>query len=160
MTEPPSIHPQLEPLAFLVGSWTGEGRGIYPTIDDFSYREEVTFSHDGRPFLAYEQRTFHPETGAPMHRESGFWRCVGEGSVEVMLAHNIGQAELSLGRVEGTTVKLATASLTASPTAKTVEGLERTYKLEGDILHCEMHMAFADNAMQNHLVARLTRTSA
>jgi hypothetical protein len=157
---PPAIHPQLEPLAFLIGSWTGDGRGIYPSIDDFSYREEVNFGHDGRPFLSYEQRTFHPETGAPMHREIGFWRHTGDGKVEVMLAHNIGQAELSLGRVEGTTVRLTTDSLTPSPSAKSVEGLERTYTLKDDVLHYEMHMAFSDHAMQNHLSAMLKRVPA
>ena len=158
MAEPP-VHPQLEPLSFLVGSWAGEGKGIYPSIDDFSYREELTFGHDGRPFLAYEQRTFHPVSGAPMHREIGFWRSVGEGKVEVVLAHNIGQAEVSLGSVEGDRVDVTTTSVEPSPSAKDVACLRRIYEVKGDTLEYEMHMAFDEHELQNHLTGRLTRRS-
>ena len=154
-----SVHPQLEPLAFLVGIWSGEGRGIYPSIDDFTYREELTFGHDGRPFLVYEQRTFHPVTGAPMHRETGFWRSVGEGKVEVVLAHNIGQAELSLGTVQGARVDVTTISVSPTPTAKDVDTLRRIYEVEGDELGYEMHMAFGEHGLQNHLTGRLNRSA-
>ena len=43
----------------LLGTWKGRGRGQYPTLDaDFTYGQEVTFSHDGRPFLHYEARAW------------------------------------------------------------------------------------------------------
>lgn len=157
MTDQRPIHDLLRPLAFLVGRWTGEGRGIYPSIDGFDYREEVTFDHDGRPFLSYEQRTFNIETGAPMHREMGFWRSLGDGRVEVVLAHNIGQAELSLGTVEGPQVEVSTISVTPSPSAKDVAGLKRIYEVSGDTLDYEMHMAFGEHELQNHLSGRLQR---
>src|SRR3954447_26474014 len=47
----PGIHPALEPIAWLVGSWWGFGVGGYPTIDSFRYEQEITFGSDGRPFL-------------------------------------------------------------------------------------------------------------
>ena len=153
----PSAHPQLEPLSFLIGSWAGEGKGIYPSIDDFTYREELTFSHDGRPFLSYEQRTFHPVTGAPMHREIGFWRSVGDGRLEVVLAHNIGQAEISLGSVNGRRVDVTTTSVEPSPTAKDVACLRRIYEVTADTLEYEMHMAFGEHELQNHLSGRLKK---
>jgi THAP domain-containing protein 4 len=39
------IHPNLEKtVSFLIGTWKGEGVGIYPTIKTFEYEEELTFT--------------------------------------------------------------------------------------------------------------------
>ena len=50
-TIPENLHPDLMPLAWLVGSWRGKGRGEYPNVPAFEFAQEVSFNHDGRPFL-------------------------------------------------------------------------------------------------------------
>ncbi len=50
---PEGLHPDLNPLAWMIGTWRGKGHGEYPGIADFQFAQEVTFSHDGRPFLTY-----------------------------------------------------------------------------------------------------------
>jgi len=95
------LNPALKPVAFLLGTWRGEGEGQYPTIKPFRYREEIRFTHNGKPFLIYTQRTEAIDTGQPLHGEAGYLRLVGDGRLEFVIAQPIGFAEISLGRVNG-----------------------------------------------------------
>lgn len=47
------LHKLLKPLEAFIGTWRGKGKGIYPTIKSFSYGEEATFAHWGKPVLSY-----------------------------------------------------------------------------------------------------------
>ncbi|SDD38950.1 protein of unknown function [Sanguibacter gelidistatuariae] len=51
---PEGLAPEVYPLAWLVGSWRGEGVISYPGIDDAPFVQDVTFDHDGGPYLRYE----------------------------------------------------------------------------------------------------------
>ena len=53
-----SMHAALEPIAFLLGRWEGAGVGGYPTIESFRFGQEITFEHNGKPFLSYQSRTW------------------------------------------------------------------------------------------------------
>jgi hypothetical protein len=37
MAGEPPLHLEVEPIAFLLGTWRGEGKGEYPTIEPFAY---------------------------------------------------------------------------------------------------------------------------
>ena len=75
----PPAHPDLAPLAALLGTWRGEGEGSYPTIEPFRYSEEISFTQVGKPFLAYRQATVNLATGLPAHAEAGYWRPAERG---------------------------------------------------------------------------------
>jgi hypothetical protein len=91
------LHPNLEELAPLLGTWAGRGAGEYPTIQPFEYFEEVVFTHVGKPFLVYGQKTKAVADGKPLHAETGFLRVPQPGNVELVLAHPSGITEIEVG---------------------------------------------------------------
>lgn len=157
----PDLHPDVAVLAPLLGTWEGSGTGEYPTIDDFAYLESITFGHVGKPFVAYTQRTRHPETSAPMHAETGYLRVPRPGSIEIVMAQPSGLAEIYEGAVVGGDVPLVidvrSTSINATATAKEVTITERTISVTGDDLHYTFRMAAVGQPLQHHLSATLHR---
>jgi len=155
----PDLHPSLVPLAFLLGSWRGEGVGGYPTMADFGYGEETTFWHEGKPVLHYRQRTWRLDDLTPSHAEAGYWRPQPDGSLEVVLAHPTGIAEIYVGTIEGTRVSLATDVVVRTSSAKEVTSLTRLYGLvEGNLMYA-VDMAAVGQRLQPHLSATLKRVA-
>ena len=155
------MHPDVEPIAFLLGTWRGEGHGVYPTIASFDYGEEIRFGAvPGKPFLTYQQRTWALDDQRPLHAEAGYWRPKPDGRLEVVMAHPTGFAEIELGVVEGGRVRLATVSVERTPTAKTVTRLERDIEVDGDTLHYTVRMATDGGDAHWHLEATLRREPA
>lgn len=153
----PTLHADLEPLAFLLGTWRGEGEGEYPTIVSFAYGEEVRFWHVGKPFLAYSQRTWALDDDRPLHAETGYWRPQPDGGVEVIMAHPFGIAEIEIGAVTGQRVELMTHIVEGSPTAKEITRVERSLHVAGDALTYDLRMAAVGQPITHHLHAELFR---
>jgi hypothetical protein len=155
------LHPDVDVLAPLLGSWSGTGAGSYPTIEPFRYREEIVFGHSGKPFVAYRQATVRLDTGLPAHAEAGYLRGTGGGRLELVLAHPTGIAELSEGEVivtaGGIELHLVSVSVARTATAKDVTRVERTITVEGDVLRYEVAMAAVGQPHQHHLAAELHR---
>jgi hypothetical protein len=86
----------------------------------------------------------------------------------LVLAHPTGVTEIATGTVtqvddpEGTTlvIELVSTAVGLSPTAKSVVGVERTFRLRADTLDYTLRMAAVDQPMQHHLAASLRRLSA
>ena len=109
-TIPEGLHPDLNPLAWMVGTWRGKGRGEYPTIPTFEFAQEVTFNHDGRPFLNYFSRSWiidaEGEIIRPAASEVGFWRVKEKNVLEVVISHNTGISEGWVGQFDGPKIQL------------------------------------------------------
>lgn len=159
--QPGDPHPDLAPVAFLLGRWEGAGVGGYPTIESFRFGQEISFSHNGKPFLIYTSRTWLLDgdgtPGRALAMETGFWRCQPEGSVEVLLAHPTGITEIYLGEVSGTTIEMKTDVVARTATAKEVTAGRRLYGLIGNDLAWAYDMAAVGYSLQPHMSAQLKR---
>jgi hypothetical protein len=158
---PPDLHPDLQALAALLGTWQGRGSGDYPTIEPFEYLEEVAFSHVGKPFLAYGQKTRAAADGKPLHAETGYLRVPRPGHVELVLAHPSGITEIEVGTYtsDGTAIELdmSTIQVGRTPTAKEVTALGRRFRVDGDELSYSLQMGAVGQPLQHHLSAVLHR---
>lgn len=161
MTEPP-LHPLCAPVAFLLGAWRGEGHGGYPGMQPFRYGEEMRVWHVGKPYLAFEQRTWALDedgvAGRLLHGESGYLRCLEGGGLELVVAMAPGHVEVSAGRVDGTRISLESVGVLDAPSAVTVSAVKRAWWLEAEVLRYDVEMAALDQAMTWHLSAELRRS--
>lgn len=159
----PELHPDLEPIAFLVGRWEGAGVGGYPTIESFNFGQEIVFGHNGKPFLSYTSRTWLLDEAGnkvrPLGTETGFWRQLPNRQLEVCLSHPTGIVEIYVGEVVFNKIELVSDVLARTETAKEVNGLKRLYGLvEGDLAYA-IDMAAVGQPLTAHLSARLHKVS-
>jgi hypothetical protein len=155
----PKMNEALEPVSWLLGTWRGAGKGIYPTIDDFEYEEELHFWHAGKPVMAYTSKTWSPDDGRALHSEMGYWRPQADGSIEIAIAHSFGLTEIMRGTHSPERVNLESVVFGATPTAKKVTAEARVMELREGALTYEMSMDFGDQGLQNHLTASLSKLS-
>ena len=152
----------VRPLAWLIGRWEGAGVLGYPTIESAHFGQEVEVTHDGRPFLKWESRSWilDSETGErvrPAAMESGFWRPLPDGEVELLLVHPSGILELYYGTMEPARIQLKTDGVMRSPRAKEYNAATWMYGLVESQLMWAMDMAAVGQELQSHLSATLKR---
>jgi hypothetical protein len=91
-------------LTSLLGVWTGQGKGIFPTIDSFDYFETLRIQRDPTTlFLTYEQSAelIDPEGRAirKSHWEAGVLKPMEDGSVELACVQGSGRVEVLRGKL-------------------------------------------------------------
>lgn len=156
------------PLAFLIGTWRGEGQGAVPGggAPDFPYDEELTIRNDdGLPWLTYSTRAVHPiDRHIVLHVEHGWIRpqpVADDGSiaVEMVLALPTGIVEVLHGAlVEGPSgphLELASDVIARTPTATEVSADKRMYAVRGGKLMYAIDLATGPDGLVPHLAAAL-----
>lgn len=142
----------------------GEGRGGYPTVTSFDYRETLTFTQRDEKTLAYEQRTEKRYDGTtewlPSHWESGFIRRLDNGDLEMTCAQ-MGRTEVLIGAVDfvdGTfQIHFASKIITNDPR---MVSSARTFELAGDTLRYEVEMQTTKvEQLTKHLEIALQRVN-
>lgn len=158
---PDNLHPDCGPIAWMLGTWRGNGHGQYPGIESFQFGQELIFTHDGRPFFHYMARSWVvDEQGEKLREgaiETGFLRAKPEGRVELLLTHNTGLVEIWVGDAEGGKLEIVTDAIGRVEGAQEVTGGKRLYgNVEGDLLYA-YDMAASGHELQPHTWARLQR---
>src|SRR5215216_5355222 len=129
-------------FTLLDGTWKGEGRGQFPGITSFSFRETLTFTRRDEKTLAYEQRTQKLYDGQTewleSHWENGFIRILESGEVEWISAQ-IGRTEVLTGHIESTDdlfrIRFVSKSITND---SRMISSARTFEVENSTLRYEM----------------------
>ncbi len=158
---PGDLHPDLVPIAWMIGRWEGTGRGTYPGIDDFEFGQQMDFAHNGGAFLHYLSQTFETDADGravrPLTMETGFWRPQHDGTIEVVMCHPTGYAEVWYGSITGAKIELSTDAVVRTSSAEEYTAGQRLYgNVEGDLLWT-FDKAAQGQPLQSHLWARLKR---
>ncbi|MFC7590328.1 FABP family protein [Nonomuraea antimicrobica] len=161
--EEPQVHPDLEPIAFLLGRWEGAGVGGYPTIESFNFGQEIEFGHNGKPFLTYVSRTWLLDDDGnrvrPLATESGYWRPQPDRQVEVVLAHPTGIVEIYIGEVVFHKIELRTDVVARTASAKEYTAGHRLYGLVNGNLMWAYEMAAVGHPLTDHMSAELKKVA-
>lgn len=158
---PDNLHPDCGPVAWMLGTWAGNGHGDYPTIEAFEFGQELIFTHDGRAFFHYLSRSWIIDADGEKVREgaleSGFLRCRPGGEVEWLITHQSGIAEIWHGTAEAGKLQIITDTVARTASSKEYVAGSRLYgNVEGDLLYA-FDMAAMGQDLQPHIWARLQR---
>lgn len=162
---PENLHPNLFPIAWMLGRWEGTGNGTWPGQGEFSYGCQVDFTENGGPYAHYLCQMFElDENGAavrPLLMETGFWRPQPDKSVEVVMCQPDGYAEVWYGKADGAKIELTTDAVVRTVTAtEPYTGGHRLYgNVESDLLFT-VDRATTEHPLQSYLWARLSRVTA
>lgn len=143
---PSDLHPDLVPLAFLLGDWKGAGVAALdgeegPGSEKCNFGQEVAFSHDGRDFLEYVSHTWElddkGEQVRPLETETGYWRIDAERKVEVVMIRDRGVAEVWYGELaeKKPQIDLVTDAIARTPKSPEYNAGKRLYGyVNGDLM--------------------------
>ena len=153
-------------LLYLAGEWEGTGHAEYPTIEPVNYREQLTFSYNGKdPVIHYEQSSWIVSSDTkkeePIFWESGFIIDIGNSSFELVSAQKSGRVEILRGKAElvNKKIKLDLVSVKIVNDEKMIRS-GRVFTFSKSSIEYELKMSISTNhAYQKHLSAKLKKKS-
>jgi hypothetical protein len=152
-----ALHPDLQPLEWLVGAWTGGGRGLWAGGGRFEFSDEIAFEHDGRRFLEYRQRTGGPD-GSPSHGELGYLTPDGAGGFNWTIAGPIGITEVLVGHLDACAVDFESVAIGRTAAADKVTSVRRRLSaLDGGGLRVEVAIGVNSEPTAPHTESVLRR---
>src|SRR6266498_254000 len=132
-------------LDLLEGTWSGEGRGYFPTVTSFDYRETLVFTRRDEKTLAYEQRAQKRYDGQTeylqSHWENGFISILENDDLQLVNIQIDGRSEILIGTIETLDhlIRIHFVSKALNNDPRMISSA-RTFELEGDSLYYEMEM--------------------
>lgn len=182
---PEGLAPEVFPLAWLVGRWSGEGVVGYPGIEETAFTQEVVVDHDGGPYLSYTSTirlVVAPDDAAALDEdatgaaadapgpvwstESGYWRVPPERPdglgadqhpVELLVSDPSGHVAVYVGEVGKGRIDLVSDLIARTASGADVTAAKRLYGLvQGDLMWAHDIAAFG-HPMQSYASARLSR---
>ncbi|AXK34497.1 FABP family protein [Streptomyces armeniacus] len=165
---PSDLHPDLVPLAFLLGNWTGAGVAALdgdegPGTEKCNFGQEVAFSHDGRDFLEYVSHSWALDADGkktrPLETETGYWRIDKDRQVEVVMIRDQGVAEVWYGEMahQKPQIDLATDAIARTASAGAYTGGKRLYGyVNGDLMWVG-ERSTPDTALYPYMSAQLKK---
>ncbi len=158
---PEGLHSALMPVAWMLGRWEGTGKMTYPGTEPREFAQQVDFSENGEDYLHFLSQTFEVSDEGkavrPISMETGFWRPLDDGELEVVLSQPEGYAEVWYGKITGAKIELATDAIMRTATAPEYTAGQRLYgNVEGDLLWT-FDKAADGHPLQSFMWARLSR---
>ncbi len=163
---PEGLAPEVYPIAWLVGTWSGEGEISYPGVPRTQVVAESVVAHDGGPYLSWATTIRLATDETVWSTESGFWRIPPERPadlpadrhpVELLLVDPAGHLTLLAGVVGNGRIDLASDLVARSPDAPELTAATRLFGLvEGDLLWTGDIAAFGQ-PLQSYSSLRMTR---
>ena len=163
---PEGLAPEVYPIAWLVGTWSGAGEIVYPGIPRAEVAAEVVIAHDGGPYLSWTSTIRVAGDGTVWSTEAGFWRVPPERPaeipadrhpVELLLADPAGHLTLYVGMVGNGRIDLASDLVARTPDASEMTAATRLFGLvEGDLLWTWDIAAFGE-PLQSYASLRMAR---
>ena len=183
LPDPEGLAPEVYPLAWLVGTWRGEGVVDYPGIDEATFTQEIVIASDGGPYLAYTSTirlivappttaALEDEPPAPeWQTESGYWRVPPERptdwgltddqhAVELLVADPSGHVALYIGAVGKGRIDLVSDAMVRAASGADVSAGKRLYGLVNGELMWAHDIAAFGHPMQSYASGRLARVEA
>lgn len=181
--DPEGLAPEIYPLAWLVGTWRGEGVVDYPGIDEATFTQEVVIASDGGPYLSYTSTirlvvapsttaALEDEPPAPVWQtESGYWRVPPERptdwgltddqhAVELLVADPSGHVAVYIGAVGKGRIDLVSDAIVRTASGADVSAGKRLYGLVNGELMWAHDIAAFGHPMQSYASGRLARVGA